>query len=418
MKDSTGLFGYRLLLYLLSPLLIALTIWQALPSRSWHYLWQRLGMAHSLRHDQPIWIHAASVGEVNAALPLITSLRNSHPDIPILLSTSTLTGGHVARSKLPADVEQCFLPVDWPGNVRRFLSRRAPRCALIMETELWPNLYAALYRNQIPLLIINGRLSAKTLKAPKWLRILYKGCLKRCHAILARSEQDRTGFIALGATPEHVSVVGNIKFSSTATETVSPLPELKRNYVLAASTRDEEEALIVKAWLSAERGEHLLVIAPRHPKRVHDILTQLDPLLSGIAVRSRGDEITAETKLYVADTFGELPALMSGAELVFMGGSLVDRGGQNLLEPAALGKPVITGAHMENFTDETRLLLEHEALLQVHDQDELGKVFTDLLKDPERRKTMGENAYAVITAHQEMAQKYLSRIEELCNLRQ
>ena len=416
-KKHTRLASYRLLLYLLSPLLMLLTAWQALHARSWRYLLQRLGMAHSHMDEEPIWIHAASVGEVKGVLPLLDALQQHHPSIPLLLSTSTSSSGEIAQQRLPTGIEHCYLPVDWPGAVNRFLGARSPRCALIMETELWPNLYAAIGNREITLLIINGRLSVKTLKTPHWLRVLYNGCMNNCHTILARSEQDRTGFIALGAQPDQVRVIGNIKFSSLPTANLSHLPELQRRYVLAASTRDNEERLIVEAWLSQPRDDHLLVIAPRHPKRLNTILAQLQPLLSSIAVRSRGEQVTGTTALYIADTFGELPALMAGAELVFMGGSLVEKGGQNLLEPAALGKPIITGPHMDNFLEETRLLLVHDGIVQVGDKHELAQQFTILLTDSGQRKQLGQNARAVITEHQDMVERYIDAIEECCSLR-
>jgi 3-deoxy-D-manno-octulosonic-acid transferase len=417
-QKPMGLAGYRMLFYLLSPLLIFYTAWQALHARSWRYLLQRLGMAVPIQNNRPLWIHAASVGEVKGVLPLLEALQHNHPDVPLVLTTLTSSGGQMAKARLPDGAVHCFLPIDWPGAVNRFLSAVSPRCALIMETELWPTLYTATADRKITLLIINGRLSVKTLKAPPWLRNLYSSCMQSCRTILARSEQDRTGFIALGAQPEQVVVIGNIKFSSQRKADARPLPELQRRYVLAASTRDNEERPIVEAWLSQPRDDHLLVIAPRHPKRLNRILSQLRPLLSEIAVRSRGEAVTETTELYIADTFGELPALIAGAELVFMGGSLVNKGGQNLLEPAAFGKPVITGPHMENFSDETRLLLAHDGIVQITDKDELATTFTVLLADPQLRKKLGENASAVVTAHQDMVERYLSSIEEICNLQE
>ena len=347
---------------------------------------------------------------------MVETLQQHHSDIPLIVTTATPTGGDVASKQLPAGVEHLFLPIDWPGAVTRFLKRTNPRCTLIMETELWPNLYASLDQDKIPLLIINGRLSAKTLKAPQWLRRLYSGCLKSCRTILARSEQDRTGFIALGAAPEQVSVIGNIKFSSTLIDSeIQPLA-LGRDYVLAASTRDEEEAMVVEAWQSEKRGENLLVVAPRHPARLNEILHQLRPVTSNIAVRSRGDNVTRETTVYIADTLGELATMMAGAKLVFMGGSLVEKGGHNLLEPAALGKPVITGPYMDNFADETRLLLEREAIIQVDDKEGLATAFTTLLADSEQQKKLGQEARNVINEHQDMAERYLTAIEESCGL--
>lgn len=405
---------YRLLMGALFPLLALHLLWTGAKGRNGRYLRQRLGLVEATPGSAPIWLHAASVGEVNAALPLIQALRERHPRTRLLLTTSTLAGGATARTRLPPEVEQAFLPLDLPGPVNRFLSRYAPRCGLVMETELWPNLYAACAARAIPLILVNGRLSARTRNAPRWVRSLYAGCLGRVRAILARSEADREGFVALGAPAEAVSVIGNIKFATVARSgrnEIDPIT-LGRPFLLAASTREGEELRVARAWQRAG-GAALLVIVPRHPRRLARILADLAPLGERIAVRSRGEAVTPDLRLYVADTLGELERFMAGAELVFMGGSLVPKGGHNLLEPARLGRAVVVGPHMENFTDETALLLREGAVVQVGDEESLAQTFRELLADPGRRAALGERAQRALLSRGAIAAEYAEAIERL-----
>lgn len=410
---DAALARYRLLFALLTPLWLGYTLWQALREKSWRYLRERCGYYRGTTAQAPLWLHAASVGELNAALPLIEALRARHPQTPLLLTTATVSSARLAARSLPAGVSHVFLPLDFRAAVQRFLNHYRPRCALIMETELWPNLYAGCAKRNIPLIIVNGRLSVRTRNAPRWLCRQYRCALQRTTAILARSEADRAGFIALGAPAERVQVIGNIKFSADIRAAAASLA-LPRPYVLAASTRDGEEALLWQAWQQAEHADRLLVIVPRHPKRLPEILRDLALPAEQIAVRSRGQEITAHTRVYLADTFGELTGFMAGADLVFMGGSLVPKGGQNVLEAAHLGKALVFGPHMDNFADEARLLLEQDAAVQVTDAAALGTVFTALLAQPERRAALGGAAQQLVERRRDMATRYAVALEEWC----
>lgn len=405
--------SYRLLLALLAPLLLGYTAWQALRQRSLRYLRERCGFFRDATPQRPLWLHAASVGELNAALPLIAALLEKIPTPTLLVTTATPSSARLAASRLPPQVSHAFLPLDFAGAVERFLAHFAPRCALVMETELWPNLFAACGRRAIPLCIVNGRLSERTLHAPAWLRHRYRDALAHVGAILARSETDRDGFLALGAVAERVQVLGNLKFSAAlaATAAAAALP---RPYVLAASTRDGEESLLLQAWQAAEHGDRLLVIVPRHPQRLAQIIRSLPLARAQIAVRSADETITAQTAVYVADTFGELAAFIAGAELVFVGGSLVPKGGQNVLEPAALGKAIVFGPHMENFADEARLLLAHDGALQVDNALALATTLTALLQAPQRCAQLGANARQVVEQRRDTAQRYAEAVSALC----
>lgn len=403
---------YNGLLRLLFLPLALYTAWLALRERELGYLKQRLGFYAEAQRRRVIWLHAASVGEVNAVLPLILQLQQQQPEQPLLLTTTTPSGARTARARLPAGVQHAYFPIDWQHGVRRFLDTYRPRCALMMETELWPNLYSECHRRNSPLLIINGRLSVRTTRVRPWIRRLYTLCLQQVTAVLARSEQDRASFITLGAARERCETIGNIKFSSAPKHSgVKPI-DLGRPYLLAASTRDHEEPLLVDAWHRSGSDNQLLVIAPRHPQRRDRILTALRG--ETIAVRSRGDAITGETGIYLADTFGELPALIAGAELVFMGGSLVAKGGQNILEAAALGKAPLFGPHMENFSSEAAILLTAGGALQVQDSSELAEAIKRLLTEQRVCEEMGEKARAAVEQHRDMAERYYIAIQRYC----
>jgi 3-deoxy-D-manno-octulosonic-acid transferase len=371
---------------------------------------QRLGLAGPARAE--LWLHAASVGEVNAALPLLRRMVGRYGSERLLVTTNTPTGAQALRRQLPA-VAHGYLPVDWGFAAARFLAAVRPRLALVMETELWPHLYAACAVRGVPLAVVNGRLSPRTLRAAAWLRRLYAEALGSAAAVLARAECDRAGFLRLGAPPGRCVTLGNIKFAAaTGANPVAPIA-LGRPYVVAASTRDHEEALLLAAWRSTERQNRLLVIVPRHPERLPAIRRQLDAAGARYAVRSRSEPVDGAVEVYVADTFGELGGFYAGADVVFVGGSLVAKGGQNLIEPAALGRAVVVGPHMENFQAETRLLLQAGAVRQVDSPTGLAVALTELLAQPATAKALGECARTAVAGQAAVADRYLTAIEAL-----
>lgn len=411
---------YRLALAVLSPAIFAVLLYSARrKGGGTAYLAQRLGRGFPRAGDRPVWLHAASVGEVNAAAPLLHRLLARHPGVRFLVTTNTATGARTVLGKLVPSgngrVRHCFLPVDFRGAVARFLEANRPRCGLIMETELWPNLYAECARRGLPLCLVNGRLSKKTLDMPGWLRPSIAGCLVQLKRILARGEADASAFIALGAPAESVRTVGNIKFARPAgPERASETPDPGRPYVLAASTHEGEEKLLAALWKSLNRpAGHLLVLAPRYPERRDAVLRQLRAEGLRTAVRSRGETVTEKTDVYLVDTLGELTGFMPGATLVFMGGSLVPRGGQNVLEPARLGKAVITGPHTFTFQEEIEALRAAGALVCVDNAEELRQALERLLAQPEALQTLGENARRFTAAHADIADKYAAEIEKL-----
>jgi 3-deoxy-D-manno-octulosonic-acid transferase len=413
MRDGLG--QYRLLLRLLAPAILGLNAWQALHARQLRLFQQRLGVGLPQRNDRPLWLHAASVGEILAARPLITGLHARFPQLPLVVTTTTSTGAEITIRHLPAEVQHVFLPVDWPGAVDRFLRALQPRGALIMETELWPNLFTAIARHDLPLVVVNGRLSPRTRNATSWVHRLYALSLQNVSAVLARSADDADAYIRLGVPADRVRTLGNIKFASAANMYIQAI-DPGRPFVLAASTHDDEEQQIAHTWRQIDRRSRLLVIAPRHPRRREAILQQLAQTGLTVAVRSRGDAVKPDTDIYLADTLGELEGFMAGADSVFMGGSLVPRGGHNILEPARLGRPVLFGPHMANFADEAQWLLQAKGAEQVADAQALATTWANWLTQPATASRIGTRAREAMSAQATVLDDYLQAVTTLCGL--
>lgn len=405
---------YRILNILLWPLWFGYTLRVARREKNTRYFWQRLGYALPVQSVSPLWVHCASVGEVNTWLPLHQLFTQQYPELHFVITTNTPTGAQIVVKHALRNTAHVYLPMDTVTAVSRFFRRIKPRLALVMETELWPELYRQCHEQNIPLVIVNARLSHKTLNANDWLKNLYAMALQGTSQVLCRTRTDADAYMALGAAESKVKVVGNLKFAATHNLQQEP-PEnfTGRSYVLAASTHSDEEWQLAKLWPALNAQGRLLVIVPRHPQRRDDILRQLQPLGLQIAVRSRGDAITSSIQIYLADTLGELASFMLQADVVLMGGSLVPRGGQNLLEPARFGKAIIVGPHMFNFAAETELFLQHQACLQVKDVEELAAVLQSCLIDPNVRIELGRNAQQLMQEQRDMAERYLATIREI-----
>lgn len=405
---------YRLLIVLLTPLLILVTLWHAIKFRDARFLRERLGFYAKYHGRQPLWIHAASVGEVIAIAPFAKALQQRSKR-PIVITTCTPTGAAMVKQLFANDINHHYLPVDWHFACRRFMKRLRPRCGLIVETEIWPNLYRNGRRQGVPLLTINGRLSHKTLNTKGWQRKILRCALQNLTHVYARSVQDAEGFQQLGVDKNKITTLGNLKFSVDIPQTTPPPSPLKHPYVLAASTHDNEEEQLVEAWLQQDM-EGLLVIAPRHPQRLGEILKKIAPLTDQFAVRSRQQKATAKTRIYLADTLGEMVPFMSNAKQVFMGGSLVPHGGHNILEPAALGKAILFGPSMYNFKEEAQLFLNAGAAIQVANTQELMKQFLALSNEQASCDSLGKKARTLLTEHQEILDLYLDAVIQRCQL--
>jgi len=416
-NNSSGwraMLRYRIMLVFFAPVIISFTLIQAIKLGSFRYFIQRFGITPRFTSGIDVWIHAASVGEVFASLPLVKSIHAQFPNKKLLLTTTTATGAKVVAQQHLANTEHCYLPLDFSISVKLFLNKIKPKCAIIMETEIWPNLFRLSSHYQIPVITVNGRLSQRTMHVKPWIKNLYASTLSFSALILSRSDNDSKAYIALGADPDKVKTIGNIKFSIELTLPSDGPIDIKRPYILAASTHDNEEFLIARVWqeIGPQLDNYLLVIAPRHPQRLENILQQLEPLKLNLSIRSRGQAITKNTNIYIADTVGELVQFMKNATIVFMGGSLAATGGHNVIEPAWLGKAMVFGPHMYNFDDESQLLLNNDAAIQIKDTEQLKTTLLSLIQDETRRVKLGRNALRLVEAQKDTAQRYVKELQK------
>ncbi|MEE9321708.1 MAG: glycosyltransferase N-terminal domain-containing protein [Granulosicoccus sp.] len=409
--SATPAWRYRLLLRLLSPLIVLHAAWRSTRDGGWRYWQERLGMSAKTPTSAAggRWIHAASVGEVLTVMPLINALAEISND-RILVTTNTPTGASVLAKNTRDKVEHRYLPIDFPGAVQRFLDSEKPDSGWIMETEIWPWLYAHCQQRAIPLTIINGRLSPSTLThANSWLAPVYRQALYHV-AVLARSDTDAYGFIKLGAKAQHVRTTGNLKFAEQSPD-IPTIRVVDRLYCVAASTHDDEEMQLANAWLNTA-SELLLVIVPRHPERGPTLQKKLARLAgqSQIALRSRDQKPALRDNLYIADTLGELDDWYSHAAAVFVGGSLIRRGGHNLLEPARFGKAIVTGPHTDNFRDVMHLLNKHDAVHAVTTAEQVVQFLQKASRSDGQYQAMGLRARSAVATGSDIVGEYLQAL--------
>lgn len=405
--------SYRILTIFLWPIFFLYTLKISFRDKSYRYLLQRLGFSYYSQKNKTIWIHCASVGEVNTYLALHLKLLDRFPDKHFIITTNTVTGANtVTRHKL-SRTQHYFLPIESKFAITRFIKRTKPSLCLIMETEIWPLLYQISHANKIPISIINARLSHRTLSANNWIKSIYKTSLRYVDKILCKSDIELTHFKTLGAQSSQLSVAGNLKFVSTNNGLNATAINLETHkYCVAASTHNDEELQLARLWIKLN-PDILLVIVPRHPNRSKQIQKQLDSLKIEYAVRSQSSTLQKNTKIYLADTLGELTNFMLGAEFVFIGGSLIQHGGQNILESCRLGKPTLCGPHMFNFVDEVSFLLENNACIQVENITELEHEVLSYFESTERFISIGNNAKNALFKQNEILDVYVDAIMKI-----
>ena len=408
------MFAYRLLISVFSPAILAHLLWKSFRLGQPRFLLQRLGFHLQHIPQNCLWFHCASVGETNTILPLLIELHQRHPNMEFLITTNTTTGAEIVQRQNLPWLHHAFLPMDWCLTTLTFLRKLKPRALYLVETELWPNLIVLCNDNNISVNIINGRLSNKTTGANNWVRSVYKNILSKVEKIYVRSEVDQNNYLNLGASNNQVSILGNLKFIPPASINAESQKMTPRDYVLVASTHNEEEFHITKAWNTLNRNE-LLVIAPRHPERRDSIIKQLKQTgldSNTIALRSQNDGINEQTRVYLLDTIGELMQWFAQARLIIMAGSFIHRGGHNILEPAHFGKAIIFGPHMESFVDESELLISKAAAVQVQSFDELGSTITRLLDNESERNQLEENVKQTLQPFVSIVTNYADVIDQ------
>ncbi|AUH53086.1 3-deoxy-D-manno-octulosonic acid transferase [Chromobacterium sp. ATCC 53434] len=377
---------------------------------------ERFGRALAPRASGAIWIHAVSVGETRAAQPLVAAIRRQWPDAPLLLTQMTPTGRATAEALYP-DAEVRYLPYDYPRAVADFLRAYQPRCGVLMETEIWPNLIHAAAEQRVPLLLFNARLSEKSLKGYRRIRGLIAPEMRKLTTVAAQTAQDADRLRLLGA--ENIVVCGSSKYDIEIPEAQRHLAADFRRRIgarpvlLCASTRDGEEALILDAWRAAGAavGDTLLLLVPRHPER-------LDPVAElaverGFALQRRSDEaeVAASTRVWLGDSMGEMFAYLGACDVAFIGGSLLPFGCQNLIEPALMGVPALFGPSVFNFQQAAADSLAAGAGRQVADADELVKAVLSLLADPAGAETMRQGALSFSAAHRGASERMLALLK-------
>ena len=384
------------------------TAWRAGRDGGLDYLLQRYACRMPGDAHGRIVLHCCSVGEVRAALPLARQLQAGGQ--ALLLSVATPTGRRMAHALL-AEVPCVYFPLDHVSVVRRWLQRLQPRAMVLMETELWPNFYAVAHAAGIPLALANARLSPRTEAAPAWLRPALQQAVQRLHCVLARGQEDADRFAAFGMPPERIRNLGNIKYATVpaAVPDTAPIP---RPYVLAASTHADEEAQLADIWRRLDADGHVLAILPRYPHRAARLRKRLSAPDLRIGLHSRDRKPRHDDRIYLVDTLAEAPWWMRHAAFVFMGGSLIPRGGHNVLEPAMLGKACAIGPHTRNFRTEVQELQHDGGLQQVQSLAELEALFARWLAHPKQAEQVGTRARAHVRRHHHIAQQYVEALRD------
>ncbi len=381
---------------------------------------ERLGGFNAFAIDSSIWIHAVSVGEVQAAQPMVIQLRKTYPDIPIVITTTTYTGSERVIKLFGNSVHHVYFPYDLPFAIKGFMKRVKPRLLVMMETEIWPNLLEICARKGIPTVLANARLSEKSALGYSRLGSFTRETFGNISIVAAQAPADAQRFLGLGVPSNRVRVTGSIKFDIRMPATLHEQAEVlrrewgERPVWVAASTHEGEDEQILAAHGIIRQGlpDALLVLVPRHPERFERVAELCLKRRFSIARRSLRQISDTHTDIFLGDTMGELTLFLAAADVAFVGGSLVPTGGHNVLEPAALGVPVVFGPHMFNFSIISSMLLSHEAAEQVADEVQMGSIVSRWLSDASERARIGENGRSVVEANRGALDRLMTIIEE------
>lgn len=420
---------YSIILYILTPVVLLRLIWSGFSNRDyWHRWTERFGLAHMRAGSRPlVWLHAVSVGEVQAALPLVQRLLDDYPQYPLLVTTVTPTGSSMVRQKLGAAVQHCYLPYDLPHVVKRFLERLRPAALIILETEIWPNLYHHCHARGINIMLVNARLSEKSFSGYRKIAGFTRHVLNNIDLIAAQSEADAQRLAALGADRSRLMVTGNLKFDvvlpGNVREHGRSIREVwgrDRPIWIAASSHEGEEPVILAAHrqIIDKFPDCLLVLAPRHPERSSGLQELsagrgLTTLCKSRAYDNNRNINNGGLQVFILDTIGELLDYYAAADVAFVGGSLLPAyGGHNVLEPAALGVPVVTGIYTANFREIIRQLCEKQAVFQVADGEELAQRVMQLLDDADLRRQMGQAGADLVRQNQGSAGRIMEMVSK------
>ncbi|MEJ6772752.1 MAG: lipid IV(A) 3-deoxy-D-manno-octulosonic acid transferase [Porticoccaceae bacterium] len=414
---------YSAIFYLLTPIILLRLLYRALKAPAYRKRWaERFGFpVYAESTADFIWLHAVSVGETLAAVPLVKTLQEKYPQHLLMVTCMTPTGSERIKAAFGDSVDHSYMPYDTPDAVARFLNRLKPKMLIIMETELWPNTIAACQSRDIPVILANGRLSARSAAAYQSISSLVQPMLSGISAVAAQHKDDGDRFIRLGLPPSALEVTGNIKFDLSLDRDVQDRAAVlseqwhcgnNRPVFLAASTHRGEDEIILQSFghIKQQIDNALLVLVPRHPERFNQVGELCTSAGFTLARRSAGDKVEAADVL-LGDTMGELMVFFGACDVAFVGGSLVATGGHNMIEPAAWGVPVLTGPHLFNFTEASQLLLAADGMLVCNDAAELAEQCISLMGNKGRRQEVGNAARLVAEANRGALDKLMSVID-------
>lgn len=410
---------YTLLFYAALPFIFLRLAWRSRRTPAYRHHWgERLGFS-PITLSQCIWVHSVSVGETLAAIPLIKALQVEYPHLPLVVTNMTPTGAARVKAALGNTVYQLYIPYDLPDAIHRFLKRIQPKLVIVMETELWPNLFAICKHQQIPLIVTNARLSQKSARGYAKIKSLTSPMLQAITAMSSQGYSDAERFIALGMPKEKIHITGNLKFDLELPHDLESKTEVLRNQLgqdrliwIAASTHPTEEEIILTAHRKIREAypDALLILVPRHPDRFNAIAELIKQQDLTFIRRSTGQSCLPGTAVYLGDTMGELLFMYAAADVAFIAGSFARIGGHNMLEPAALHKPIITGPHLHNFAEISEMLFAANAMIQVNNSDELTTAILRFFDDAKYREKIGKNAWEIVKANQGALKKQLDLI--------
>jgi 3-deoxy-D-manno-octulosonic-acid transferase len=413
---------YNLLTYLLQIPVAIYWVARAIGNRTYRKgFWQRFGFGYP-QYERCIWIHAVSMGEVQAAAPLVRQVAKRFEDRQILITTVTPTGAAQVAKLFGDSVAHAFIPFEMPTAVRRFFDDVKPELALIMETEIWPNLYRGCGVRDIPLILVSARISPRSLDGYKRFLPLFKETLSHGIIIAAQTKADAERFRSLGASSVRTWVIGNIKFDIELDENLAENGRMLRAEMfgerpvwIAASTHaaEEEAVLAAHAQLRKKFPDLLLVVVPRHPERFTEVGKLIEQHQFSCVSRTQDRGCETTTDVFLVDTMGELPLFYAASDIAFVGGSLVPVGGHNLLEPAALGLPVISGPNVFNAQEIADMFVDEGACEIVQGAADLANEIEKLLADPDAAKAMGERGRDIVQSNRGSLAKLLGLLEPL-----
>ena len=400
---------YTIVLRLALPLILLRLWWRGRREPGYReHVPERFGIYSGERPAKALWLHAVSVGEARAAAPLVRALKGLLPDHTLVMTCTTAAGRETLKQVYGESVLDAFLPYDYPESVQGFLERFRPRLAVLMETELWPNLLAQCAHHGVPVALANARMSEKSARGYRRWRALTAPGIRSLAAVCAQSEADAERLRALGAP--RVEVTGNLKFDVAldAAQLAAGREwkaKLGRQVLLFASTREGEERILLEAVKG--KGDFLVVIVPRHPQRFDEVAQWAD------GRRSRNEVPDGKTRIYLGDTMGEMAFYYAACDVAVIGGSFLPLGGQNLIEALAAGAPVVVGPSMFNFAEATRLALEAGAALQAGDASSAIQRAVELISDKQQRERMARAGKVLCEAHRGATQRHLEMLKAL-----